>query len=73
VYPLIIAAAYMFVVKERSVVKGAVFGLVVYGVYNLTNRALLANYPWSLVVTDTAWGVFIFSLIGYMSSMRKTK
>lgn len=32
------------------------YGLCVYGGYNLTNRATLKRWPWSLALADTAWG-----------------
>jgi uncharacterized membrane protein len=35
---------------------GAIFGLVVYGVYNLTNRAVLEHWPLRLTVADITWG-----------------
>ena len=35
---------------------GALFGLVVYGVYDLTNFATLAQYPLGLMFVDMAWG-----------------
>ena len=34
---------------------GALFGLVVYGVYDLTNFATLAQYPLAIVFVDMAW------------------
>lgn len=35
---------------------GSLFGLVVYGVYDLTNRAVLEKYSLRLTVADIAWG-----------------
>jgi len=35
---------------------GALFGLCVYGVYDLTNFSTLAQYPLMITVVDTAWG-----------------
>lgn len=39
-------------------VRGALFGLVVYGVYEMTNGALLSRWPVSLMVADIVWGAF---------------
>ncbi len=36
--------------------RGAAFGLAVYGVYNLTNKATLPGYSWKMVAVDTVWG-----------------
>ena len=37
---------------------GALFGLVAYATWNLTNLAVLEDYPTSLVPIDMAWGTF---------------
>lgn len=39
-------------------VRGALFGLIVYGVYEMTNGALLSRWPISLMIADIAWGAF---------------
>lgn len=38
---------------------GALFGLVVYGVYDLTNMATLERWPVRLVGIDICWGCFL--------------
>src|SRR3954465_11594031 len=43
--PVSLAAAY-----------GALFGLVVYGVYDFTNYSTLRQYPLVLALADAAWG-----------------
>lgn len=35
---------------------GALFGIVLYGVYDLTNYSLVANWSLRLVIVDIAWG-----------------
>lgn len=35
---------------------GALFGLVAYGTYDLTNHAAIAGWPLMLTVVDMAWG-----------------
>ncbi len=39
--------------------KGALLGLIIYGVYDMTNLATLKSWPISLAVTDMAWGAFV--------------
>lgn len=39
---------------------GALLGLVVYGVYDFTNRATLNNWSWKIVLVDVVWGMFIY-------------
>ncbi len=35
---------------------GAVFGLVLYGVYDCTNRSVLEKWPLKLTIVDIVWG-----------------
>lgn len=37
---------------------GALFGLVVYGVYDLTNWSVLKDYGATVAIVDIAWGTF---------------
>lgn len=39
-----------------AALRGALFGLAVYGVYNLTNLATLPAYSARVAAADTAWG-----------------
>ncbi|HDP35421.1 MAG TPA: DUF2177 family protein [Candidatus Hydrogenedentes bacterium] len=41
---------------------GAAFGAILYAVYNLTNYALLKDWPLSVVVVDILWGAFLCSI-----------
>lgn len=36
--------------------RGALFGLVAYATYDLTNQATLRDWPWMLTGIDLAWG-----------------
>jgi uncharacterized membrane protein len=38
---------------------GALFGVVVYGVYDLTNYATISQWPVLVTVTDVVWGAVI--------------
>lgn len=40
----------------KAAVGGAFFGLVAYATWNLTNLAVLRDYPASIVPIDMAWG-----------------
>ena len=61
VYVLLGTGIALFVMPQAPTVAaaagfGAVFGLVVYGVYDFTNYATLRQYPFVLTLADTAWG-----------------
>ncbi|MBN1502282.1 DUF2177 family protein [Candidatus Woesearchaeota archaeon] len=45
---------------------GAFYGLILYGVYDLTNYATLAKWPMGLVIVDTLWGTFLCLLTSVM-------
>lgn len=45
---------------------GAIYGLIVYGVYDLTNLATLKNWSRTMVIADILWGMFICGLTSYL-------
>lgn len=42
----------------------AVFGLVAYGTYDLTNHATLRDWPWIVTVVDMVWGGLLTGVVG---------
>lgn len=61
-WALIALGTVLFVVPQSNgygsaALYGALFGLIVYGVYDLTNYAILAQYPPLMVAVDITWGV----------------
>ena len=62
VYLLLALGVAVFVVPRATDVwaaakLGALFGLIVYGVFDLTNFSTLANYSPTLTLIDMSWGV----------------
>jgi uncharacterized membrane protein len=49
-----------------SFLRGMLLGLVVYGVYNATNYAVLTNYNAGTAIADTLWGVFVVGAASYI-------
>lgn len=41
---------------KESALYGAVYGLVLYGVYDFTNYAVIAGWPKIMLVVDILWG-----------------
>lgn len=66
-YLLYVAGVVLFVVQpalgsgrwSSALVMGALFGLVAYGTYDLTNQATLRDWPALLTVVDLAWGTVL--------------
>ena len=46
---------------------GAVFGLVVYGVYDFTNLATLRHWPLALTMVDVTWGAAACGLCSFLA------
>lgn len=63
VYLAIVGGLALFVVPKASTPLaalgwGALFGLVLYAVYDFTNYALVAGWPLKMALVDLAWGGF---------------
>ena len=42
----------------------ALFGLIAYATYDLTNQATLRDWPWVVTFADLAWGTFASAVAG---------
>ena len=42
---------------------GAVYGLIVYGVYDLVNLSTLVNWTLKMTVVDMLWGAFVCGVV----------
>jgi uncharacterized membrane protein len=73
-YIIVFVALWYFVVydvfygpKDLKVIdllkRATLLALAVYGVYNLTNAATLANYSMRVLFQDIAWGVFAMNAV----------
>jgi uncharacterized membrane protein len=47
----------------------AMVGLSVYGVYNMTNAAVLEEYTLKTCIVDTLWGTLSFAIMGSLSRL----
>jgi uncharacterized membrane protein len=72
-YPLIVVGLQLFALPRgaggalwTSAAWGGLFGLVGYGVYDLTNYATLTNYTLRMTVVDMCWGVVLSALTATM-------
>jgi uncharacterized membrane protein len=72
VYLLIPAGIVIFVrpllASDASLLQafawGALYGLVIYGVYDLTNLTTLEKWTWRLTLVDMAWGCVLCGIGG---------
>ena len=74
-YLLFVSGLMVFVIEpgvrneslNQAVMKGALFGLVTYATYDLTNLATLANWPLLVTVVDMIWGTILSGLVTLVS------
>ncbi len=80
-YLLFIAGLITFVISPaiekhswfHSLIYGALFGLVTYATYDLTNLATLKDWPVVVTIADLIWGTVLaasVSLVTYLISVR---
>ena len=48
-------------------ISGALFGLIAYATYDLTNNATLRNWPLQVTFIDMAWGTFLTGLVSVVA------
>ena len=62
-YICLIGGLYYFILREhRSIFSAFLFGIVIYGVYESTNYAILKRWKWEIMVMDTIWGGVLMAL-----------
>ncbi|MBL7557300.1 MAG: DUF2177 family protein [Bdellovibrionaceae bacterium] len=74
-YLLMALAMAVFVVPSfapqdpwwKTFLTGALLGLIIYGIFDLTNLAILKNYPVKFVVVDVTWGTCVFGVVSCLS------
>lgn len=62
VYILLITGLIHFIIlPNKSIMESALFGLIVYGIFDFTNHALFKNYTLDLAIKDMLWGAILCS------------
>ena len=59
---LIFGINYFIIKNNRSVKDAALFGLVIYAVYEFTNLSLFKNWTYLTALIDSIWGAVLFGL-----------
>ena len=63
---LIFGINYFIIQPNRSIQDAFILGIIIYGVYETTNKALLTKWSWLTVIMDTLWGGILFALTTYI-------
>lgn len=80
-YLLFIVGLVLFVInpallKEsvtHALLLGALFGLITYATYDLTNLATLKDWPLIVTIVDLVWGAFIGGSVSALTYLIVTK
>ena len=59
---LIVGLNYFIIDKKKSIADAFLLGIVIYGVYESTNYAILDKWNIKAVALDTLWGGILFAL-----------
>lgn len=70
-YMIFVAGILLFVVHpaveknsfESVLIMGALFGMVTYATYDLTNLATLKGWPLEIVIIDIIWGAVLSTIV----------
>jgi uncharacterized membrane protein len=71
-YAIYLTGLVIFVVRpaasaRAALARGALFGLVCYATYDLTNQATIVRWPWHVTLIDLAWGAFVSAASAWVS------
>jgi uncharacterized membrane protein len=80
-YLLFLAGLVVFVISPAveknslltAVLLGALFGLVTYATYDLTNLAMTEDWPLLVTIVDLLWGTFLATVVSTLTYLIVTK
>ncbi len=58
---------------QLALLNGAIFGLMCYATYDLTNMATIRQWPLIVVIVDVVWGVVLTGSVSLLSYFAGTK
>lgn len=64
---LVFGINYFIIQPNRSIQDAFLLGLIIYGVFETTNKALFNNWYWLTVFIDTLWGGVLFGLTTFIT------
>ena len=56
-------------ILSDSLYYGGLLGLVIYGVFDFTNLAIIKRYNINIALIDMAWGGILFTIASYISKL----
>jgi len=52
---------------KATLLRAALFGLITYATYDLTNLATLKDWPLTITIVDLIWGIVLSTTVSYVS------
>ena len=76
-YILFIIGLLIFVIEpailakdpKKALIMGSLFGFFTYMTYELTNWAVIKNWPAAIVPIDILWGIVLSASVSYFSTV----
>ena len=66
---LIFGINYFIIKPNRSIKDAFLLGIIIYGVFETTNKSLFSKWSWLTVIIDTLWGGILFALTTFVVSL----
>jgi uncharacterized membrane protein len=63
---LIIGLNYFIIRPRRSIQDAFLLGLIIYAVFETTNKTLFSKWSWITVIMDSLWGGILFAVTTYL-------
>lgn len=66
---LLVPLGYIFMIKKLATdvrtafMYGLLLGLLMYGTFDLTNKAIFKDYPWPYTIADMTWGTLVIGVV----------
>lgn len=79
VYALLMLGVILFVLPRagkrpgKAAIWGAAYGLIVYGIYDFTNYATLADWPGNICFLDIGWGIVFCGIMSAIGAVLQKK
>lgn len=62
-YLILVCGLYYFIIsKKKTIVEAFFLGIVIYAVYELTNKSIFTKWQWKTVFIDTLWGGTLYAI-----------
>lgn len=68
---MIVGYNYFITFQNKGLIDSFILGIVIYGIYETTNKAIIKNWKWDVVLIDTLWGGTLFTITTFILSLLK--